>query len=131
MIKYLISLLVVLVLSSCVPINTEDANEAFRYWTQVPLNNSEVKALEGKYWRSAHLTLEYEACLKIMATKAWQEELIKLNKLEVDSSKWTISDKLPKWFTPNSNYERWSSKLSPELKVWQQGDTLFIYDRQL
>lgn len=129
--RYIVLLFIIFIYSSCISVNTEDADKAFRLWTQIPLDNGEVKAIKGRYWRSAHLTLEYEACLKLIASESWLNELISSNGLHIDTSEWIMPDNLPNWFIPDTSYQKFSSDLNWNLDVWQKGDTLFIYDLQL
>ncbi len=129
--KYITIFLIIFIHTSCISINTEDADKAFKLWTQIPLDNNEVKAIKGRYWRSAHFTLEYEAYLKLIVSDSWWNELISFNELHIDTSEWILPDNLPNWFIPDTSYQKFSSDSNLNLKVWLEGDTIFIYDQQL
>lgn len=129
--KYITIFLIIFIHTSCISINTEDADKAFKLWTQIPLDNNEVKAIKGRYWRSAHFTLEYEAYLKLIVSDSWRNELISFNELHIDTSEWILPDNLPNWFILDTSYQKFSSDSNLNLKVWLEGDTIFIYDQQL
>jgi hypothetical protein len=118
---------------ACMQINTKNPDKAFRYWTQVPLSNTEVEVLKGKYWKSAHFTLEYEVFLKIKASQEWKNELIKLNSLKIDSAKWSKPQNIPDWFIPSQDYIQYKSSTNQSFIYYEQvkGDTIYIYDIQL
>ena len=118
---------------ACVPINTENPNKAFMYWTLIPLPNSEVEVLKGKYWKSMHLTLEYEVFLKIKASQEWKNQLIELNLLKIDTTKWLKPQNIPDWFTLSQDYIQYKSSTNQGLIYWEQeeGDTIYIYDIRL
>lgn len=126
-------LFLLLFLTGCFQIHTEDPDKAFRYWTQIPLSNEEVTVIKGKYRQSGHMTLEYEAYLKMKASEAWKESLIKLNKMTIDSIEWYRPKDVPFWFFPPNDYVKYKSKINNQLFLWEQqdGDTIYIYDFQL
>ncbi|SBV91296.1 hypothetical protein [uncultured Dysgonomonas sp.] len=133
--KLYVSLIILLfiLLTGCFQINTENPEKAFRYWTHIPLPNSEVEVLNGKYWQSGHLTLEYEAYLQLVASRDWCDELIRLNNLTMDTSEWYCPKDVPSWFFPPDTFIQYKSPHNPQFRFWmqQKGDTVYIYDLQL
>lgn len=127
------SLICLFIISGCSQINTDNPDKAFRYWTQIPLENDQVTVYKGKYWQSSHYSLEYEAYFIMTTTKEWKEELIKLNEMQLDSTEWLCPKDVPQWFSPPGNYIQYSSKRNYYLRMWEQveGDTIYIYDFQV
>ncbi|MDR0824401.1 MAG: hypothetical protein LBN74_04860, partial [Prevotella sp.] len=105
----------ILLFSGCFQINTENPDKAFEYWTQIPLPNSEIEAIKGKYWKSAHFTLEYEAFLKLKASKIWRNELININALIADTTAWNAPENAPDWFCPPSDFVKYTSQQGQQL----------------
>ena len=95
----------IFILASCLPIETKDAEKAYKYWSGGrPPKESEL--IKGAYYQSPHFSLKYELFLKFRADKKWFHEFVKYNKLEIDTvgndwAKWT---KLPGWFKIDENY---------------------------
>lgn len=124
-------------LSSFIPteINIDDPNKAFMYWTKIPLENTDVQPIKGKYWQSIHFTLEYEAYLLLKASKAWTDQLIEFNKLEIIEEKINVSsNNTPDWFKPSSDYKLYKEKDNlSNLYLWKHtsSDTIYIYDQIL
>lgn len=131
--QFLILLLILIILSGCLDINTNDPEKAFRYWTHIPLPNSEVKALKGRYWQSNHFTLEYEVYLQLVASDEWREELIRFNDLVVDTTSWYCPKDVPNWFFPSDTLIQYQSRYNSLFRLWMRhnGDTVYIYDLQL
>lgn len=125
--------IILISLSGCIQTHTDNPEKALRYWTQIPLSNSEVKAVRGQYWRSAHFTLEYEAYLQLVVSKEWRDELIRSNNLQIDTTIWYCPKDVPNWFYPPKSFIKYQSPNNSQLKFWMQqnGDTVYIYDLQL
>ena len=122
-----------IILLGCSPIHTDNPEKAFKYWTHIPLSNSEVEPLKGEYWQSGHITLEYEVYLQIVASKEWRDELIRLNDLSVDTTRRYCPNDAPNWFFPPESFIQYQSPNNSQFRLWIQehGDTVYIYDQQL
>jgi hypothetical protein len=94
-------LILSITLTCCFQVHTDNPEKAFKYWTRIPLPDSEVEVLKGKYWQSGHFTLEYEAYFELVASKEWRNELIRLNDLSVDTTEWYCPKDIPGWFFPS------------------------------
>ena len=125
--------MILIFLSGCSQVHTDNPEKAFRYWTRIPLPNSEVKVLKGKYWQSGHFTLEYEAYLQLVTSKEWRNELIRLNNLTIDTTEWYCPKDVPNWFSPPDPFIQYQSPHNFQSRFWlqQEGDTVYIYDLQL
>lgn len=109
-----------LVFQSCSSIKTNDSNDSYYYWAgQKP--PKEVKVINGKYWRSAHFTLEYIFFLEANVSKDWIEDYIEINDLVIDSSEFNLPNNKPNWFQPNKDYLQY--KLNTD---FDQGSRYFI-----
>lgn len=97
--RLLIILLFATILTSCFPVHTTDAEEAFEYWAGYNVPN-DFEIIEGEYYKSPHFTYEFEVFLKMKPTEEWWMKLIEQYKLTEDYQQWTPPDKKPKWFKP-------------------------------
>jgi hypothetical protein len=99
----LFSLLILLV--SCLPIETKNAEKAYKYWSgsEPP---KQIELIKGEYYQSPHFTLEYELFLKFKSDKKWFNEFVEYNGLEIDTikNKWSQWTKLPNWFVTDKNF---------------------------
>ena len=121
---------------SCLGLTTNNPDKAFEYWTDIPLPNTEVQLIHGKYWKSGHFTLEYEAMFKMIASKEWVDELIEFNHLKPYSGKFSPfnTDNMPEWFIPPVGYKVYSdTEKYPHFYLWtrSEGDTIYIYNYQI
>ncbi len=84
---------------------TNDAEEAFRYWSGSK-SPKEIKLIKGEYYQSGHFTLEYELFLKFKTNKKWFKEFVRQNNLEIDTTgnNWSRFTELPNWFKTNDDY---------------------------
>lgn len=135
--KILVAIVILTTLLSCMEFTTDDPNKAFRSWTGINEENTEVKVLYGRYWRSAHFTLEYEAVFKMTASKEWVNQLIEFNSLKASEGPNTptpINDVALDWFHPTSDYKMYTdSDRFKHLYLWihPSSDTIYIFDRVL
>lgn len=121
---------------SCLGLTTNSQDKAFEYWSNIPLINTEVEIIHGKYWQSSHFILEYEAMFKMVASKEWIGELIEFNCLKPYLGEFTPfnRDNTPDWFTPPVEYKIYSdTEKYPHFYLWTQydGDTIYIYNYQI
>ncbi|WP_280672663.1 MULTISPECIES: hypothetical protein [unclassified Dysgonomonas] len=130
---FFLFLIIVLFLSGCSQVHTDNPQKVFRYWTHIPLPNSRVEVLKGRYWQSGHFTSEYEAYLLIVAPEEWRNELIELNGLFVDTATWYCPKDVPDWFSPPGTFIQYQSPHNSQFRFWMQqnADTIYIYDLQL
>lgn len=126
-------LILSITLTCCFQVHTDNPEKAFKYWTRIPLPDSEVEVLKGKYWQSGHFTLEYEAYFQLVASKEWRDEFIRLNGLSVDTTEWYCPKDIPGWFFPSRTLIQYQSPNNSQFRFWMQqnGDTVYIYDLQL
>ena len=90
--------------TGCMKIETRNAAKAYEYWAgEKPPKN--IRLINGEYYRSPHFTLEYELFLKFKSDKKWFSDFVQYNGLVIDTKKgdWARWNKLPDWFTPDSN----------------------------
>ncbi|WP_103070134.1 hypothetical protein [Aquimarina sediminis] len=104
-IKKIILFGLLLLLVSCFPVETKNAEKAYKYWSKGE-PPKEIKLINGEYYQSPHFSLEYELFLKFKSDKKWFNEFIEYNKLEIDTMRndWARWTELPKWFKTDSNY---------------------------
>ena len=95
------------IVSSCLPVQTTDAEDAFEYWAGFP-PPKEFKILEGEYYKSPHFTHEFEVYLKMIPTDEWWSNLVDQYKLSEDYGTWTKPEKAPEWFNPSSKLTMYS-----------------------
>jgi hypothetical protein len=99
----LFSLLILLV--SCLPIETKNAEKAYKYWSgsEPP---KQIELIKGEYYQSPHFTFEYELFLKFKSDKKWFNEFVEYNGLEIDTikNKWSQGTNLPAWFVTDKNF---------------------------
>jgi hypothetical protein len=96
---------------TCCSKKTNDANEAFKYWSGSDAS-ADVELLNGEYYESPHFTKEYIMYLKFKPTKQWWLEYLKYNSITIDKKAWTIPDDAPTWFNPSEN----------SLRYWRKDD---------
>ena len=105
MIKKITLIGLVFLLVSCLPIETKNAEKAYKYWSgsEVP---SDIKLIKGEYYQSPHFSLEYELFLKFKSDKKWFDEFVEYNELEIDTigKDWTRWTDLPEWFKSDQNF---------------------------
>jgi len=119
--------------ASCKEKSTEDANEAYFFWSgEKP--NKEIEVLHGKYWQSRHWSKEYVIYLELKASPLWRREFIKQNNLVVAKTQEVIPSDRPSWFMPDTNFLKLVPSGSNEGSVYFE-DTVtgkvFIYEIQL
>ncbi len=103
-----LSILLVIILTSCGTTSTEKPEESYLHWTgQEP--PKDMKVIKESYWKSGHWTREYIVYLKLQSTKSWRTEFILQNKLISDTSKWILPEDAPKWFTPAAYCIKWKA----------------------
>ncbi len=93
-------------LASCVGKDTTNPNEAYKYWAG-GAPPSEIQVLNGKYWESAHWSMEYIVYLRLKVTDKWWSEFVESNQLIKNSSTWIRSSDAPDWFLPPANFIRY------------------------
>lgn len=132
--NWIIFLLTIFALSSCMETNTSDARETYKYWTGSDAP-ADLEFLSGQYWQSAHFTREYILYLKFKPTKKWWDEFLKQNSIPVDTNNWTTPGDAPVWFKPSSNSIRYGIKDDFDQGSRYFRDTLtgisYIYEIQL
>lgn len=121
------------VLGSCSETTINDAEKAFEHWIGTNSPNTEVNVIHGRYWKSGHFFLEFEAMFKMTASSVWINQLIDFNKLTPfkKNADYINNNSFPSWFTPNQDYKIYSNE--NELYLWtkQGSDTIYIYNLQL
>ena len=105
--RLIIILLFGTTLTSCFPVHTTDAEEAFEYWAGFEAPD-DFEIIEGEYWKSPHFTHEFEVYLKIKPTDDWWKKLIEQYELTEDYQQWTAPDKKPTWFMPTDKMTMYS-----------------------
>lgn len=87
---------------SCLPVETNDAEKAYKYWSSSEIPK-EIEVIEGAYYQSPHFTLEYEFFLKFKSDEKWFEAFVKQNQLQIDTVRndWSMWTELPAWFQPD------------------------------
>ncbi len=132
--KTLISLLIILSLSSCSEINTNNPVETYQYWsgTNVP---SELELLNGQYWQSSHWTREYIMYLKFNPNDEWWNGFIQQNQISEDKGDWIMPSDAPTWFKPPDNSIRYGRHSDFDQSSRYIKDTItgvcYIYEIQL
>ena len=134
--KIFILFLLLIGFNSC-GYKTNNADKAFKAWTEIPLTNTEAEPLAGNYTRSAHFSYEYEVMLTLKASQAWVDELIEQNGLELSESRCEphlVFNTVPSWFAPSKEYSAYRNQnMHLSLYLWkkQDSDTIYIFDQQL
>jgi len=92
-------------LVSCFPVETKNAEKAYKYWSRSEIPN-EIELIKGEYYQSPHFSLEYELFLKFKSDKKWFDKFVKYNGLEIDTIRndWKNWTELPEWFEPDQNF---------------------------
>ncbi|MFD2564808.1 hypothetical protein [Aquimarina rubra] len=105
MIKKITLIGFVFLLVSCFPVETKNAEKAYKYWSRSEIPN-EIELIKGEYYQSPHFSLEYELFLKFKSDKKWFDKFVKYNGLEIDttSNDWKNWTELPEWFEPDQNF---------------------------
>ncbi|KZS39499.1 hypothetical protein AWE51_25800 [Aquimarina aggregata] len=105
MIKKITLIGFVFLLVSCFPVETKNAEKAYKYWSRSEIPN-EIELIKGEYYQSPHFSLEYELFLKFKSDKKWFEKFVKYNGLEIDTIRndWKNWTELPEWFEPDQNF---------------------------
>ncbi len=135
--NFLFIILLSFIVSSCTNSITNDPNKAFERWTGIESANTEVNVLHGRYWRSGHFTLEYEAIFKMTASKEWVNQLIEFNSLKLSEKQYIpdlIDGVVLDWFCPTSDYKMYTDNDNfTHLYLWIHpgSDTIYIFDRVL
>ena len=131
---FLVLLLTIFTLTSCMEKRTSDAKDSFNYWTGTN-PTADIELLNGQYWQSTHWTKEYIMYLKFKPTKVWWDEFLKQNYIPVDKDKWTKPTDAPTWFKPSDNSIRYGIKDDMDQGSRYFRDTLtgvcYIYEIQL
>ena len=96
-------------LTSCEKKST-NAEDVYELWVGIkaPYN---IKPVNGQYWESSKLALNYTMFLELNVTKEWSDNFIK-RKIEVDFDSVKLPNEKPSWFTPSSNSKVYVSKKS-------------------
>jgi hypothetical protein len=105
--RLLTNLLFATILTSCIPVHTTDADEAFENWAGYKAP-SDFEIIEGEYFKSPHFTYEFEVFLKIKPTEEWWIKLIEQYKLTEDYQQWTAPERKPNWFMPSNKMTMYS-----------------------
>jgi hypothetical protein len=114
-------------LTSCFPVHTTDADEAFEHWADFKVPD-DFEIIEGEYWKSPHFTYEYEVFLKLKPTKEWWIKLIEQYKLIEDYQPWTAPDKRPNWFMPTSKMTMYSrNDMIDQSRFFYDKETGLVY----
>lgn len=95
-------LLITVLLSSCNGVYTTSPNEVYEYWTG-ELPDSSVTVLKGMYQRKDN---QYALFLKMEASEEWRQQLIKSNKLELQTE-YKLPKSVPAWFKPGTRMQVW------------------------
>ncbi|AXT52737.1 hypothetical protein D1818_18610 [Aquimarina sp. BL5] len=105
MIKKITLIGFVFLLVSCFPVETKNAEKAYKYWSRSEIPN-EIELIKGEYYQSPHFSLEYELFLKFKSDKKWFDKFVKYNGLEIDTIRndWKNWTELPEWFEPDQNF---------------------------
>lgn len=126
-------LCIAVVLSSCWATKTDDADKAFSYWARQSPDHKKVTPIRGQYWQSPHFTLEYVAYLQLVIEPEWKKELLELNEMYTDSTKFYRTENTPVWFLPPDSSILYKTKLQQSLYIWVDctSDTIWVYDQYL
>ena len=122
------------VLESIIPktTNIDDANKAFDIWKKIKQVNTEAQPIRGRYWQSAHFSLEYEVYFLLNSSEICTDELIEQKDLKiVDGNRNIGSNSKPDWFNPSSDYQLYKEKDDfNSLYIWRHigSDTIYVYD---
>lgn len=108
-----IAYLVLLFLSSCAEIDTDNAEKTYSYWAD-GAPPKDVQVLHGKYWQSGHWTKEYEVYLHMNVSSQWWREFVEQNNLQPGVYTWIRDNKTPKWFNPSKNSIQFNSGSSSQ-----------------
>ena len=120
----------------CTEVNTDDPQESFKYWSgQKP--SKDIHVINGKYWQSAHWSLEYKVYLEIAENKNWWRKFKKDNNLIIDSIEINENDfwEKPQWFNPpkksikykeNSDFDQGTRYFEGSISK-----KIFVYEIQL
>lgn len=128
-----ISVFIVLAsLSSCIPIDTDNPNKAFKYWAGFS-PPEKFKVIKGEYYQSPHFTLEYTAIFKLHPNYEWWSKLVKQNMLSRDNTKWNRPSDLPDWFRPSEKSIMYSNHDEfDDSRYFEESETgvIYIYEVQ-
>jgi len=126
-------LLVPILCAGCLEIQTNKPSKAYENWAnQVPPENVEV--INGKYWQSAHWTLEYMAYLEIKTDSVWVNKLLENSKYVVSEKAIRFSSDKPEWFNPPKSYQVYVSdrrNIDSAFFVSTDKRHIFIFDIQI
>ena len=98
-----ITILTLLLLTSCSEINTTDPVDSYEYWAGAE-PPKELEVIQARYWQSAHWTKEYILYLKIKPTDEWWKEFVQQNNLKKENGEWSIPTNSPAWFKLPDNF---------------------------
>ncbi|WP_299122203.1 hypothetical protein [uncultured Tenacibaculum sp.] len=117
MIKKITLIGIVFLLVSCLPIETKNAEKAYKYWSGSEVPN-EIELIKGEYYQSPHFSLEYELFLKFKSDEKWFEEFVEYNGLEIDTigNDWTRWTELPEWFKSDRDFLIYAKDQSDEFE---------------
>lgn len=57
-------LIIAILMTACTEVNTDNPQKAYKYWSKQKLSD-DIEVINGKYWKSAHWTYEYEVYLQL------------------------------------------------------------------
>lgn len=99
-----------ILLVGCFPVETDDPNKAWEYWSGSEAPEG-IELIKGEYYQSPHFSLEYELMLKFKSDKQWFVEFAAYNHLELDTIRhdWARWSDLPAWFKPSREFEKYST----------------------
>lgn len=129
---FLLAVLLIFTLTGCWEKTSNNAEKSFTLWAgQQPDKN--VKVIHGKYWQSAHFSLEYIVYLELAPTVEWKLAFIKENHLHITSNNPAQPQDAPSWFINKKGLNVWLAK--PDNGNLYEEDTqtghFFIYEEQL
>ncbi len=122
-----IILLLGIILTSCFPVHTTDADESFEHWAGFKAPD-EFEVIEGEYWKSPHFTDEFEVFLKLKPPKEWWMKLIEQYGLTEDYRPWAKPDKKPNWFIPTRQMTMYSrNDMMDQSRFFYDKETGLVY----
>ncbi len=134
--KFLISFLILFLVTSCKEINTTNPEKAYQFWIKSNPNDK-LNIIRGQYWQSSHWSLEYKLYLEISENVNWWRKFKEDNNLIIDSTEINENDfwEKPHWFNPPKKSIKYKENSEFDQGTRYFEDTLnnkiFIYEIQL
>jgi len=126
-------ILMVILVTSCSETRTFDAAETFKNWSgsNPP---SDLKLINGQFWKSGHWSNEYIVYLELKPSKIWWEDFVRQNSLSPDNDSWSKPSEAPIWFKPPTKSIRYKNQqLDQGSRYFRDSITgiCYIYEIQL